>query len=172
MNKVKIMVTGQRPREVFVRKGEDFVALLKRLDSKSWPLMRAEQWYRNNKALGIRFAPIERLRITPVDGDVFAGTPRVSGSRILGSTPTCHLRLPGRALFPLAFKIGDRLSDAIWKAPKDIRDAAAPVTAWGQSMRDRPNRLICRSSSNVALFDGILVEALRTHDWKENTTDA
>ena len=44
MNKVKIMVTGQRPREVFVRKGEDFVALLKRLDSKSWPLMRAEQW--------------------------------------------------------------------------------------------------------------------------------
>lgn len=165
MRKVKIMLTGGQPREVFVRPGETLLGLLKRLSSHDWPLLQVGTWYQNNK-------PVDRILTILRDGDVLAGAPRVSGSRILGSTPTCHLRLPGRALFPLAFKIGDRLSDAIWKAPKDIRDAAAPVTAWGQSMRDRPNRLICRSSSNVALFDGILVEALRTHDWKENTTDA
>ena len=47
MNKIKIALTGHAPRDVFVRKGETFTALIKRLNSKSWPILEVDAWYHN-----------------------------------------------------------------------------------------------------------------------------
>ena len=155
MRKIKIMLLGHTTREVFVRPGETFIGLTKRLNSDNWPLLRVRSWYHNNKQAGLgRYLVIVR------DGDVFAGVEPIRGSRILGDTPTCHLQLPGVALFPLAFKIGESLAAALQRAPQRIQEAAVAVTTWRQDRRGRPGRIVGRSPSNIILFDNIHVDAL------------
>lgn len=155
MRKVKIMLTAWMPREVFVRPGETFLGLLKRLSSHDWPLWKVENWYQNNE-------PVDRVLTILRDGDVLAGAATLSGSRILGDTPTCHLQLRDRPLFPLAFKLGETLFDALQRAPKAIQEAAFWTPSWRLTVNTERGieKIVVRHASHIRLCDDIHVDAL------------
>ena len=123
MRKVKIMIPGQRPRDVFMRPGETLLGLIKRLHTKSWPLLKAHDWYQNSKK-------IERLGVIVRNGDVLAGAPALSGT----ATPIAYVEIyggrgPGKG-YPLKFHDGMTLDQALSFAPDHIQKSADTAIAW------------------------------------------
>jgi hypothetical protein len=146
MRKVRILIPGHKPRDVFVRPGETMLGLFKRLHTKSWPLLKAQDWYQNSKK-------VESIGTIIRDGDVLAGVPSMGGR----SNPIAYVEIyggrgPGRG-YPLAFHDWMTLEEALDFAPAHIKASAATAMAWefkkGEQKHLRPH------ARHIKLVDGI-----------------